>query len=198
MAGQHDPAWLDRIEELGVRSLIKLVLAVVGLLLLLVFVAVLPGVDRVIPGLPITIAGVISALVTLAIVLLLLRVATKAKAVVQRLRLSVPDIAARSAFVVHWTIVFLAVVIAYEGFEAALAPVLTEAGLLWAYDLAFFLLGVVPLGLIGYHLFHLLDPLAEFCVTLLHSEPDADPPARSPTASTESTPSGDESPNDQA
>lgn len=192
MAGQHDPVWLDRIEELGVRSLIKLVLAVVGLLLLLVFVAVLPGVDRVIPGLPITVAAIASALVTLAIVLLLLRVATKAKAVITRLRFSVPDIAARSAFVAHWTIVFLAVVIAYEGFEAALRPVLTEAGLLWAYDLAFFLLGVIPLVLIGYYLFNLLDPLAELFVTQLHS----DSGAASSTESTASTSTRDDGPND--
>lgn len=192
MAGGGDPAWLDRIEELGVKALIKLVLAVVGLLLFLVFVAVLPGVDRVIPGLPITIAGLISALVTLAIVLLLLRVATRAKATIQRLRITVPDVTARSAVVVYWTVVFFAVVIAYEGFGTATAPILIEADLLWAYDLAFFVLGLAPLLVIGYHLFHLLDPLAELLLSQLQSEPEADRPVDESSITTESATDGDD------
>lgn len=196
MAGRRDPAWLDRIEEVGVRSLIKLVLAVVGLLLFLVFVTVLPGVDRVIPGLPLTFAGFISALVTFGIVLLLLQVAAKAKVVIQRLRINVPDVTARSAVVVHWTVVFFAVVIAYEGFATAVTPVLTQAGLLWAYDLAFFTLGVAPLVVVGYHLFHLLDPLAELFLSLLSTDAESTPPEDETPSPTRSVSDGDDNPKD--
>ena len=175
MSGQQGSEWLDQAEELGARSLVKLVLAVNGLLLLLVLVSVLPGVDRVIPGVPVTIAAIINAVVTLAIVLLLLEVAAKAKAIVRQFEFSVSNIGTHSAAVVYWTVVFLAVVIAYDGFGAAIEPVMLQVGFLWAYDLAFFLLGSASLLVIGYHLFQLLDPLAEYFVVQLRSEPVSDP-----------------------
>ena len=174
MAGRRDPEWLDRVETIGVKSLIKLVLAVVGLLLFLVFVTVLPGAQRVIPGLPITFAALVSALVTVAIVLLLVKVAVKARSAIQQLRIDVPEVTARSAVVGFWTVVFFAVVIAYEGFAAAVVPVLVEASLRWTYDLLFFLLGGGPLLVIGYQLFHLLDPLAELVLVHLGAETELD------------------------
>lgn len=169
MGGRDNPLRLERLEELGVRSFVTLVLIVVGLLLSLVIVAVLPGIDREVPGLPITVAAIISLVVTLALVVSLLLLSGRANTVVRQFQVTVPEVAAQSAAVVYWTIVFLAAVIAHQGFGSALAPVLTETGLLWAYDVTFFVLGGVPLISVGYHLFRLLDPLAEFCVSRLRS-----------------------------
>lgn len=165
---------LDRVEELGAKSLVTLLLAVIGLLLILALVAILPGVDRLVFGLPITFGAIASALVTLVIVLLLLPAAARAKGIVRQFRISAPEIATRLAAVVYWSIVFLAIVVGYEGLRAAVEPVLIEAGFNWMYDLTFFVLGVVPLAVVGYSLFRLLDPVAEFCVSRLQSEPAAD------------------------
>lgn len=165
---------LDRVEELGAKSLVTLLLAVIGLLLILALIAILPGVDRFVLGLPITFGAIASALVTLVIVLLLIPAATMAKGIVRQFRINAPAIATRLAAVVYWSIVFLAIVVGYEGFRAAVEPVLMEAGFIWIYDVTFFVLGVVPLAVVGYSLFRLLDPVAEFCVSRLQAETAAD------------------------
>ena len=170
----RDSEWRTQIEELEISSLVKLVIVIIVLLFLLVFVSVLPGLDQLVPGLPITFGAIVSAVVTLAIVLLLVRVAARIRTIIQHLLIDIAEIETHSTAVVYWTIVFLAVVIAYEGFEAAMAPILVEAGLLWTYDLVFFLLGVIPLAFVGYHLFQLLDPLADWCVTKLRSDTESD------------------------
>lgn len=170
----RDSEWRTQIEELEISSLVKLVIVIIVLLFLLVFVSVLPGLDQLVPGLPITFGAIVSAVVTLAIVLLLVRVAARIRTIIQHLLIDIAEIETHSTAVVYWTVVFLAVVIAYEGFEAATAPILVEAGLLWTYDLVFLLLGMIPLAFVGYHLFQLLDPLADWCVRKLRSDTKSD------------------------
>lgn len=170
MAGQHDAGWLDRIEELGVESLINLIFAVVALLLLLVFVSILPGVDRLVPGMPISYAALLSALVTLVISILLVRVAWTAKAGIRQLPMRVDEVSTYAARVVYWTIMFLALVIAYEGLGPAIVPLAAEADVLWLYDFAFLAIGIVAIFVVGYSLLRLIDPLAEWMVAKLRSE----------------------------
>lgn len=170
MEGWGERTWREEAEELGIRSLIALVLSVIGLLLIVTFIAVLPGVNRVVPGLPITYSSVVTALITLVIALLLLQIGAKTRRLIARINVDTDGIASPAASIVHWTIVFLAVLIAYEGFSAAIEPIVIEAELPWTYDVAFFTLAVIPVLLIGYNLFLILDPLAEWCASKLRGD----------------------------
>lgn len=192
MDSGSDPLALDRVEAFGAKSLVTLLLAVIGLVVLLALVAILPGVGRFVPGLPITFRAILSALVTLVIVLLLLRAAANAKVVVHQFRINAPAIATRIGAVMYWSIVFFAVVVGYEGFRAAVVPVLTEPGFGWLYDLTFFVLGVIPLILVGYSLFHLLDPFAEFWVAKLQSDSTTKPSTIQTTLSNHTSPDRDD------
>lgn len=186
MADDLESRLLERIEDLGVKSLVNFLFAILALLLVLTIIALLPGVDRLVPGLQITFGAIISAVVTLAVVLLLIVVARRARAFILQLRTGSLEVEVEMASLIYWMIIFLAVVFAYEGFRDAIEPVLAEAGLVWTYDLAFFLLGLGPLMIVGYHLFQLLDPLADACVEKLH--PDSSP---NDTSSAQSVPSGE-------
>ena len=164
MSGGTDPEWNSRIEELSVRPLIWLVAAVIGLLAFLTLVALIPSIDRVVPGLPLTIAAAVNAFVTLVIALLLIQLANKSRKLIQGARFHVTGILTPFSGVVFWLIVYLAVLIAFEGFRAAVEPLVIEFELPWTYDLAFFVLAVIPIAMIAINLLNLLDPLAEFCV----------------------------------
>lgn len=172
-ADEPDPAWVARIEDLGIGSLIKLVLGVVGLIVMLVFVSLLPGVGRDIPGLPITYAAFIGVWITLAIVVVLLRIGSRARRVIQQLDTRVKAVNRLTAAVVFWSIIFFALVIAHEGFAGAAGPILQEIESLWAYDLAFFGAGVAILLVIGFRFFQLIDPLAELFMQKLHSDSES-------------------------
>lgn len=169
MGGRREQDLAKLIEEIGVTSLIKLVLAVVALLVFLVLISLTPGIDRLIPGLPITYAAIIGAFVTLVIVGVLLRIATTSRTVVKKFRTSVEGVTDQFAGIIFWTIVFVAVVIAYEGFGPALEPILVESELLWMYDATFFILGIISLAVIGFRVLYLLDPLSELIVRKLRA-----------------------------
>lgn len=164
MPRRGDSVPIEQLNELGGNSVVRLVFAVFSLVVLLLFVAIIPGFDRLVPGLPVTVGAVVTAALTCLIVGLLFTVAGRARTFLERLEVPTPQIAVLSGDAVYWVVVFLAVVIAYDGFGAAVEPVGTELGTLWLYDLLFFLLGAVPLLLVGYQLYRLLDPLAEHVV----------------------------------
>lgn len=170
--GRQDVSEL--IEELGVTSLIKLGIAAVALLVFLVLISLVPGIDRLIPGLPVTYAAMISAFVTLAIVIVLFRFAATTRSAIQNFRTSIEGVANEVAAIFYWTIAFLGVVIAYEGFAPSIEPLAIESDVLWAYDGAFFVLGIITLAILGYHCLRLLDPLAELIVLKIRSDGTSD------------------------
>ena len=150
------PASLDRD---AVQSISKLVLATLSLLVLLYLVSVLPGVDRLIPGTPVTVAAIAGAVVTIAIVALLLYLAPALAALVRSTvdgpEAVVDDVAA----IVHLFVVLIAVLVAHRGLEPAVAPLLD--GVAWVYDVVFFALALPPLAILAARLYVSLDPISE-------------------------------------
>lgn len=148
MTNQRSPAWLDQIERFGVKSLVKLVLAVFALLFVVILVSFLPGTDRLSDTLPIPFTAAVSAVGTLAILTLLYKIATEANTLVHQLETGSPAFRDCMATVVYWGVILLAIAVAYFGFNAAGGDVFERAGFAVFYPLFFVLMAMIPLVLV--------------------------------------------------
>ncbi|MDB2273103.1 hypothetical protein PM022_00840 [Halorubrum ezzemoulense] len=155
---------LDRDTVRSTSRLLIGALAVVGVLSL---VTLLPGVDRLVPFAPVTFVAVATGVVALAVAGILLYAAPKF-ALLTRLALGEADaegdarpdrIAENAGGVVHWLVVFGAVLVAYRGLAGVAVPVLNGAA--WAYDAAFLFVALVPVVFLVARLTVTVDPLAE-------------------------------------
>ena len=155
--------WPDRLEEWGVRSLAWLVFVAAALLFLLGLSRVVPGAEHALPAIEMTVGDLSAAIVSIALVLLLISVATRVRLIIRREWSERTEIAIPVAGIAHWTIIYGAVIIAYEGLHGAVYSLTVETPLLWIYDAGFFMLGVIILLLIAYQMVRVLDPLAQLC-----------------------------------
>lgn len=150
----------------------KVALAVPSLILLTALVSLLPGIDRLIPGSPVTFVAVVSAIVTVAIVALLLSlapaVATLVRSTLEGPRHVVEDVAA----IVQLLVVFVAMIVAHRGLALAIVPLLDE--LAWAYDLAFLALALPPLAILAARVYVTLEPVAELLAERVMRANDGD------------------------
>ncbi|MDQ2051962.1 hypothetical protein RBH26_15905 [Natronolimnohabitans sp. A-GB9] len=150
------PASLDRDV---VQSVSKLVLATLSLLFVLGLVTVLPGVDRLVPGTPITFVAIVSAIVTIVVVGLLLSLApalaTLVRSTLEGPESVVEDVAAVSQLFV----VLVAVLVAHRGLAPAIVPILD--GMTWIYDVVFLAFALPPLAILAARLYVSLDPISE-------------------------------------
>ena len=177
----HSPARTMQLDQTGVRNSVghrtvqsasKLVLTAVVLIFLLYLVSLLPGMDRVIPTTSLTFATVVGVIVTVAIVGLLLHLASGLAALTAMVLAGPDAIVEHVASVVHWVVVLAAVLVAHRGIAPAAAPLLD--GSMWVYDLAFFLVAVPPLVIIAVRLYYSLDPAAELVADRIAGEPSTD------------------------
>lgn len=168
----------DDIDPETVKPLIREGLIISGLLGVMLLGVLLPGTARELPGTAVTIGGLVTALGTLGIVVSVFVGAPTLREAIQSL-LDGPDAVVRAAGRIgQYLGVFLGVVLAYQGFAPVLRPLLA---IQWVYDLAFLLLAFLPLGLIAFHFYRVLDPLVEFILTALVDEREAQSPASSMT-----------------
>ncbi len=149
----------DAVDYQRVRSIGKLLFATLGLLFLLSVVSLLPGIDLFVPNTPLTLFALASAIVTLAVVGLLLYVAP-GLARLTRATLGGPDeIVDDVASVVHLLVVLAAVLVAHRGLAPAVTPFLEDAT--WAYDVTFLLISLPLLAVVASQLYASLDPAAD-------------------------------------
>jgi hypothetical protein len=141
-----------------VRAVSKVGLAVVAAAVVLALAAQLPGLGLLVPGTPVTLGALFGALATVAVVALLWYLATGLSALTARALTGPRRVVESAASVVYWVVVFVAVLVAHEGFEAAVVPLIGAA---WLYDLAFLLVGLVPLVVVTARLSVALDPAAD-------------------------------------
>ncbi|WP_049925684.1 hypothetical protein [Halopiger goleimassiliensis] len=161
------------IDYRTVHSIGKLLLTTLSLLFLLSLVSLLPGVDRLIPGTPVTFVAVVSAIVTVAVVALLLYLAPALARLVRK-TLTGPDrVVDDVASIVQLSVVFVAVLVAHRGLEPAITPLLE--GLAWMYDVVFLAVALPPLAILAARLYVSLDPMAELLADRLSGEaPEGD------------------------
>ena len=163
----NDSAIGTALDRDTVRSTSKLLIGALAVVGVLAVVTLLPGVDRLVPFAPVTFAAVATAVVALAVAGIFLYAAPKF-ALLTRLALGEADaegdarpdrIVENAGGVVHWLVVFGAVLVAYRGLAGVAVPVLNGAA--WAYDAAFLFVALVPVVFLVARLTVTVDPLAE-------------------------------------
>jgi len=159
MNSTNRPEIRDAVDESTLRSSIRLLLAAVGLVFLLFLVSLLPGLDRLVPQTPVSFAALVGAVVTLAVVGLLVVLAPMLASLV-RVTLAEPkELVEHLASVVLYFVLLVAVLVAHQGLAAAVTPFL--GGAAWLYDIAFLLLSLPPLIVVAVRLYAALDPATD-------------------------------------
>lgn len=151
----------DSIETDALRPVVYEALALVAMLFVLGLSTLLPGAGRTLPSTSIAIREVIIATGTVAVVVWLAH-AAPAVARLTRSSLVGPDQVVEDAGrVAAATVAFLAVLVAYRGFAPLAVPTLVARDAVWAYDLAFLAVALVPLAIIANRLRRNLDEVAD-------------------------------------
>ncbi|WP_246084353.1 hypothetical protein [Salinadaptatus halalkaliphilus] len=149
----------ESVDHETVRRVGKFLLACLGLVVLSSLVSLLPGIDRLVPGTPISFVAVVSAVVTLAIVGLLVYLAPALAKLVRSVLEGPEQVVDDIAAIVQLVVVFVAVLVAHQGLAPAIGPLL--GGLGWVYDLVFLAIALPPLGILAARMYVSLDPMAE-------------------------------------
>lgn len=149
----------ESIDDDTVQVTTKLVVATLALIGLLTLVSLLPGIDRVIPGTPVTFVALIGALVTLTIVGLLLVLAPTLAELVRSTLDGPESVVEDVAAIVNLVVVLIAVLVAHRGLAPTITPLLDGAA--WVYDVVFLALALPPLAILAARLYVSLDPISE-------------------------------------
>ncbi|OIB56959.1 hypothetical protein [Natrialba sp. SSL1] len=178
-----------------VQSISKLLLGTIALLAFVGLVSVLPGVDRVIPGTPITVMAIVSFVATIAVVGLLLVLAPGLAELVRSTLDGPQQVVDDIASVVHLFVVLVAVLVAHSGMAPAITPLLE--GATWVYDVVFFAIALPPLAILAARVYVSLDPMSELLADRVAGpDTNADAASNAGTASPDdstATPTGEES-----
>lgn len=151
--------YVPDFEESAVRRIVRTGLALAGLLFLLCLLAVLPGIDRLLAGLAVSLEALVLAVATVLVVGALLRVAPAVERVVEDSldgpTGAVTDAAAGAKLLVG----FVAVVVAYRGFAPAATPTFRAFDLGGVYHLGFLVVGLAVLAALARRLYRCWDPV---------------------------------------
>jgi len=176
-----------------VRPIVKAVLALLSLLIVRIFITVLPGLENTVPSTELTVAQVVSAVIGVLMVGVVawvgLRVHSAGKSTDSR---AVQGIARG----VRLVILLLTVLLLHTVLKPIVTPFLIPQPGVWTFDLAFLVIALIPLGLLGYRLMANLDALTDSIVDSLSglsslrgagglkASPDDDDPNRPKTTRT--------------
>ncbi|WP_312911169.1 hypothetical protein [Natronosalvus caseinilyticus] len=152
-----DPRMVQRVTKLGLASAAVVVVLWVATLL--------PGAGWLVPGTSLTVAALLSAVATLAVVGLLLLLAPALADLVKTGLRDAPEVAERVASVTRVATVLAAVLVAHRGLAAAITPLLGGFG--WLYDVVFLLLALPLLVALAVVLYGSLEPTTDLFATKL-------------------------------
>ncbi|MHC3437148.1 hypothetical protein ACYJ1Y_03375 [Natrialbaceae archaeon A-gly3] len=141
------------------RQVGKLLLGTLALVVFLSLAWLLPGIGRVVPGTPVTFVAVLGAIVTVAVVSLLLFLAPALASLVRSILEGPEQVVDDVADIVQVLVVFVAIIVAHRGLAAVIVPLL--GGFSWMYDLVFLALAVPPLVIAAARVYVSLDPMAQ-------------------------------------
>ena len=153
-----------------VRSASKLLLAIASVTVLLYLGSLLPGIDRVVPATELSLATIVRAIATVAVVSLLVHLASDLAALTRLLGDAPRLIVENVSSVVYWLGILAAVIVAHWG----LAPAATTLIPAWAYDVGFLVLSLPPLAFVAARLYYTLDPAADLVTERVVGEPATD------------------------
>lgn len=158
MSNDSQLTMTDEIIPDVAEPVVRETIVILGLIGFIVLGLFLPGTGRDLPGTDVTIGGLVIGIGTLGIVASLLHAAPKLRELVVASLEGPSAIVSDTAAIVQYAAVFGAVLIAHHGFAPVLVPLIDVS---WAYDLAFFLLALVPFGFIAHLFYRSLEPLSQ-------------------------------------
>lgn len=139
----------ESIEPDALRPVVYESFVLVAMLIVLGLATLLPGAGRALPTTSVTIREVIVAIGTVAIVVWLAH-SIPAVARFTRASLVGPDeLVADLGHIAGALVAFLAVLVAYRGFAGVVIPTLVGRQAVWAYDVAFLVVGLAPLVVVA-------------------------------------------------
>jgi hypothetical protein len=144
------------------RSIVKLLLGVVGLLALLFLLTLVPPLERLIPGTPITFEALLTGILAVVIFGLLVVVGDQLGELTRERLAGTPEerFPWHAGAAVKYLVVFLAFLVTYEPLARTTVPFLLRNGIPWTYDMAFTAVSVALLALATYYAYRCLDPVA--------------------------------------
>lgn len=162
MTGDSDSLeFVPSVDETHVYPMVRIGLVVIGGLIVLGLLSLLPGLDVVWDGVPISADAILIALGTYLVAGALVAVSRRLEALVAESLDGPERVVADAAASAKYLFVFVALLIAYRGFAPAFVPVTAEFSAEWGYHLGFMLLALLPVMLIAARLYRSLDPMAE-------------------------------------
>lgn len=147
------------VEELT-RPVIKLLLALIGLFILRFIVNNLPGLGTQIPGTSVTATAALAAVITLAMVGILVNFGIEIEPRLKRALSGPQEVITDMAEIVKFLVFLVAIIVAYDGLAAVAVPFLLP-DLVWVYDVVFLLVALVPTALVAQRMFSNLDDLTD-------------------------------------
>lgn len=147
------------VEELT-RPVIKLLLALIGLFILRFIVNNLPGLGTQIPGTGVTATAALAAVITLAMVGILVNFGIEIEPRLKRALSGPQEVITDMAEIVKFLVFLVAIIVAYDGLAAVAVPFLLP-DLVWVYDVVFLLIALVPTALVAQRMFANLDDLTD-------------------------------------
>lgn len=151
----------DSIEADALRPVVYEALALGAMLFVLGLSTLLPGAGRTLPSTSIAIRDVIIATGTVAIVIWLAHAAPAVARLTSSSLVGPDQVVEDAGRIAAATVAFLAILVAYRGFAPLAVPTLVARDAVWAYDLAFLVVGLVPLSIIANRLRRNLDEVAD-------------------------------------
>lgn len=168
---KSQPTLHGTIGQNTAHSVGKLLLGAISLLFVLSLVSLLPGIDRLLPGTPISLFALAGAIAAIVVAGVLLYTASGLAALTRMLLSGPPEVVEHVASIVHWLAVLAAVLVAHRGLQAMVRALFDGAA--WAYDVVFLLLALPPLVIIAARLYVSLDPAAALMADALAGVSDA-------------------------
>lgn len=148
----------DIVEELT-RPVVKLLVALVGLFVLRFIVRRLPGIDTVIPETWLTVGALANAVLTLAMVAVLVNFGREIEPRLNSVLEGPPDIVGDIAESVKYVVFIFAIVLAYGGLWGVIVPLLLPDE--WIYDLGFLLLALAPTAIVAVRIVNNIDEITD-------------------------------------
>lgn len=165
MAGEQPttvtPGDKETIVEELTRPIIKLILALIGLLVIRFIVTRLPGLDTSIPETPITFAVLAGGIITLIMSVIIANFGREIEPRLNRAIAAPVSVANDMASIVKQFAFLVAVIVAYNGLDSLLLPFLVPDPGAWTYDIGFLLLALVPTGIIAQRMFRNLEEITD-------------------------------------
>lgn len=162
----------EAVDPDTVRSVSKIALTAVWLVLVLALLTVVPGIERVIPRTPVTFAALVGAIATIVMVGLLLYMAPKLATLTRMSLEGSRDIVDSIASVVYWSVVLVAIIVAHVGLAGAIRPLFDVN--VWFYDVIFLGLALPAVVIIARQLYTILEPGSEFLAEKFEDEESDD------------------------